>query len=163
MTRIIKSTAVWVALAFVGALFVPVFALTPRHAFFEALNAICMAVGTGVIWAQRHATSKVLRLPVHSIRASDALIVSISAGAAAIVMMTGCLWLWRVTDDDFFINGPVPAFARWLLAASCVGALLTTATHDDVIDYWSYRRAGLLVAASVALVAALIGLGVGKP
>lgn len=158
----IKNTTVRAVTAGLTLAFVPAVILMPREELFEVLDAVCMAVAAGVVWAQRPHAWRAMRLPAHRISASEVLIVSIAIASIAVVLMLGNLWLWRATGHDSFLNGIVAAFSRWALTCACAGVLLTSGgTTDNRIDPTSYRRTGIVVAVSIAVGALLISFGRG--
>lgn len=158
----VNNVSVWLVLAVVILLFFPFVWIVPRQEFFEGINAVCMSVAAGVMVGYGPAAWQSMKMPVHSVRASELLVVGIVICSAAIVGVFGGMWLWRSLDKPDYIIDSVPfAFTRWAFAGGAFIVLVSAQAIDNGITGRAYRSAGLWVAGAIMVAATLISFGIG--
>jgi hypothetical protein len=158
--RLISNISVWVSLLLVCFAFFPLLLFAERQDFFEGLNAICMALGAGVLFGYGRASWKTMRAPIHSVKPEELLVVGIVVCSFSVVGIFGGLWLWRALHKpDYIIDSGLFAFTRYLFAFGAFTVLVSAQSNNGSVNGNAYGKAGLVVAGAVLAAAILISLG----
>jgi hypothetical protein len=131
-----------------------------RSAAFEVLNAMVVAVGVGVTVGFTIAAWHTLWARLDLLSAGDVLVLGIWLLWIGLVGAFFSLWMFRLTDDHWWLNAEWTAATRWLIF--CGGALHLAAAGaiEGRIPRKSYVRAGVIAAFGVAFGLFLISFGV---
>jgi hypothetical protein len=131
-----------------------------RSAAFEVLNAMVVAVAVGVTVGFTIAAWHTLWADAHQLSAGDVLVLGIWLLWIGLIGAFFSLWMFRLTDDHWWLNAGWTAATRWFIF--CGGALHLAAAGaiEGRIPRRSYVRAGVVAAFGVAFGLFLISFGV---
>jgi hypothetical protein len=159
MGRVRRGQMAWtITCSFVVFIFLLV--AFQRSAAFEVLNAMVVSVGVGVAMGFTIAAWHTLWAPVDSLSAGDVLVLGIWLLWIGLIGAFFSLWMFRLTDDHWWLNAEWTAATRWLIF--CGGSLHLAAAGaiEGRIPRQSYVRAGVVTAFGVAFGLFLISFGV---
>jgi hypothetical protein len=158
----IRNTTLWMILAGIGLLMVPVIAFAPRQDFFEILNAICVALSLGVCAGYVQTTWKALKMPPHTLTAAHLVIVAAFIVCLSTAEVFAIQWIWRTLGKpDSVIDSWFTVQSRVTLAGGLAMYLATNFSKNGEIVVGAYKRTAVLVAVSVLIAALLIWAGWG--
>jgi hypothetical protein len=151
----ISNAALWAVLVAAWIAFMPLGLLVERQDLFEVINAMIMAVASGVVvgfWPRAWAA---LRMPVHILDAADLLIIGIVVCSVSVTVIFGGQWLWRALDKpEWIIDSFFLAFTRWAFLTGAIMVLTSSATRvNGIVTPGMFRRSCVVVMA--ALIVAL--------
>lgn len=151
MREIIKSRMFLTAVA-ITAVFWTFGALVPRSLLFDLLNAMAVAIGTGVIVAYAPGVIKTLQSRPEDISTGHILVVGIVCAWVAAVVRSGWNWAWRyLGKPDALIDHLGVAY---LLVVLIMGGIAHLAAKDAIngqIPRESWRRIGIYTALGLAV------------
>jgi uncharacterized membrane protein len=86
-----------------------------RSAAFEVLNAMVVAVAVGVTVGFTIAAWHTLWADAHQLSAGDVLVLGIWLLWIGLIGAFFSLWMFRLTDDHWWLNAGWTAATRWLI------------------------------------------------
>lgn len=152
-----RNTTIWVGLAVIIALFIPTITLVPRQAFFENVDAVCVAGAVALCFGHAFATWKAVRLPFRTISLAQLWSVGVFVLCFALALAFAGLWAWRALGKPEWLSDWIPAaFSRWLLAAAIWTFALVNFSDGGTLTINSARRSATIIAGAVVLASLLI-------
>lgn len=153
----ISNATLWLVILVAWVAFVPLGLLADRQDLFESINAMIMAVASGVAVGFWPRAWRALRMPVHILDAADLLIIGIVVCSVAVTVIFGGQWLWRALDKpEWIIDSFFLAFTRWAFLTGAIMVLTSSATRvNGIVTPGMFRRSCVVVMVALGVAMAL--------
>lgn len=149
MNGILRAPHIWIAAALWGGFWLVAW-VVPRAWLFDAVNALTISIGAGVLVA--YAPGVRASLARRDLSGGHYLVMGIAVAWAATTARHAYNWLWRyLGQPDDMINHPFVAFLIWMLFTAGLLHLLARDAIEGQIPPRNWVTVGISVAVGLAL------------
>lgn len=158
-----NNIAILYTLIVAALTFIPVSLLVRTQHLFQLSDAVIIAALAGILVGYAEDAWTALKLPPHKLEAAQVMIVGLSIGGVALIIVFGGMWAWRASRPvdiaEPIIDSIWFAFSRWMAATAFLLIVASTRPKDGMVPARSYHRAGAIATAALVGFALLIIFG----